>query len=183
MAVYNGDSSALNTTLQRMKISYSTLYLSMVAMLISGAINTIVLKIQNLTPGAPYGVNANPLFYHPFIQCLFMFVGEFLCLGVYAIHIIRKRKKNKSKKVGNILPKVSLYYFAIPAFLDIFVVGLMNVALTMMAASTLQMLKGGTILITAIMSITFLKRKLKRQHWGSMVLIFIGLFIVGRIEA
>ena len=44
------------------------------------------------------------------------------------------------------------------------------------------MLKGGTILITAMMSITFLKRKLKGQHWGSMVLIFIGLYLVGRIE-
>lgn len=80
------------------------------------------------------------------------------------------------------MPRAPLYYFALPAFLDIFVVGLMNVALTMMAASTLQMLKGGTILITAIMGITFLKRKLKGQHWGSMVLIFIGLYLVGRIE-
>jgi drug/metabolite transporter (DMT)-like permease len=44
------------------------------------------------------------------------------------------------------------------------------------------MLKGGTILITAMMSITFLKRKLKGQHWGAMVLIFIGLYLVGRIE-
>lgn len=70
-----------------------------------------------------------------------------------------------------------------PAFLDIFVVGLMNVALTMMAASTLQMLKGGTILITAIMSITILKRKINGQHWGSMFLIFIGLYLVGRAES
>jgi hypothetical protein len=93
-----------------------------------------------------------------------MFVGEFLSLGVYAIHILIKRKKAKAKGkkfFGTILPKVSLYYFAIPASIDIFVVGLFNVALTMMAASTLSMLKGGTILITAIFSITFLRRKLK----------------------
>lgn len=47
----------LNTTLKRMKVSYTALYLSMLAMLISGAVNTILLKIQNLTPGAPFGTN------------------------------------------------------------------------------------------------------------------------------
>ena len=81
------------------------------------------------------------------------------------------------------MPKAPLYIFAFPAFLDIFVVGLLNVALTMMAASSLQMLKGGTILITAVMSILFLKRKLKPQHWCSMVFIFMGLFLVGKTEA
>jgi len=47
----DGGASFLNTTIRRMKVSYTTLYLSMVAMLVSGALNTIILKIQNLTPG------------------------------------------------------------------------------------------------------------------------------------
>jgi drug/metabolite transporter (DMT)-like permease len=180
----DGGASLLNTTIRRMKVSYTTLYLSMVAMLVSGALNTIILKIQNLTPGASYLGNPPVLFYHPFIQCIFMFLGEFLCFFVYAVHIIRKRRSGKKlKKIGTILPKASIYIFAFPAFLDIFVVGLLNVALTMMAASSLQMLKGGTILITAVMSILFLKRKLKPQHWCSMVFIFLGLFLVGKTEA
>jgi len=45
------------------------------------------------------------------------------------------------------------------------------------------MLKGGTILITAMMSITFLKRRLNAQHWLSMIVIFIGLYIIGKMES
>lgn len=45
------------------------------------------------------------------------------------------------------------------------------------------MLKGGTILITAVMSITFLKRRLNAQHWTSMIIIFIGLFVIGKMES
>ncbi len=45
------------------------------------------------------------------------------------------------------------------------------------------MLKGGTILITALMSITFLKRRLNVQHWMSMIIIFIWLYIIGKMES
>ncbi len=107
-----------------------------------------------------------------------------MCGLIYIFHILDKRRKAKGRPIKHtIMPRAPLYYFALPAFLDIFVVGLMNVALTMMAASSLQMLKGGTILITALMSITFLKRRLDGQHWGSMCLIFIGLYLVGRVES
>ena len=48
IAAYNGDGSTLNTSKNRMKISYAKFYFSMIAMLVSGAINTIVLKIERL---------------------------------------------------------------------------------------------------------------------------------------
>ena len=49
----------------------------------------------------------------------------------------------------------------------------------MVAASVYQMLRGMIIIITAVMSIIFLKRKLYRHHWSSMGLIFLGVFMVG----
>lgn len=55
----------------------------------------------------------------------------------------------------------------------------MNIALTMVAASVYQMLRGIIVIITAIMSIIFLKRKLYLHHWSSMSVIFIGVFLVG----
>ncbi len=45
------------------------------------------------------------------------------------------------------------------------------------------MLKGGTILITAVMSILFLQRRLNGQHWMSMTIIFIGLYIIGKVQS
>lgn len=41
------------------------------------------------------------------------------------------------------------------------------------------MLRGLIIIITAGMSILFLKRKLHRHHWSSMAFIFIGVLLVG----
>jgi drug/metabolite transporter (DMT)-like permease len=72
---------------------------------------------------------------------------------------------------------------AIPASFDIVASTLMNIALTMVAASVYQMLRGMLIIITAIMSIFFLKRKLFRHHWSSMGVIFLGVFLVGLAAA
>ena len=55
----------------------------------------------------------------------------------------------------------------------------MYVALTMVAASVFQMLRAMIIIITACMSIIFLKRKLYRHHWSSMGIITAGVFLVG----
>jgi len=49
----------------------------MLAMLLTGTANTILMKMQNLT----WVGNAH--FSHPFVQCTIMFIGEFLCLGIY----------------------------------------------------------------------------------------------------
>lgn len=41
------------------------------------------------------------------------------------------------------------------------------------------MLRGMKIIITAGMSITFLKKKLYRHQWSSIAVIFLGLILVG----
>lgn len=68
---------------------------------------------------------------------------------------------------------------AIPAAFDIVASTLMNIALTMVAASVYQMLRGMIIIITALMAIIFLKKKLFSHHWSSIVVIFTGVFMVG----
>mmetsp|Transcript_22676 Transcript_22676/g.26036 ORF Transcript_22676/g.26036 Transcript_22676/m.26036 type:complete len:135 (+) Transcript_22676:368-772(+) len=55
----------------------------------------------------------------------------------------------------------------------------MFVALTMIAASIYQMMRGVLVFIIAIMSIIFLKRVLYRHHWSSLFAILIGLALVG----
>ena len=41
------------------------------------------------------------------------------------------------------------------------------------------MMRGMIIIVTSVMSIIFLKRKLYRHHWGSVAVIFTGVAIVG----
>ena len=68
---------------------------------------------------------------------------------------------------------------AIPAAFDIVSSSLMNVALTLIPASIYQMLRGMIIIVTATMSILFLKRKLYVHHWSSIAVIFSGVALVG----
>jgi drug/metabolite transporter (DMT)-like permease len=56
---------------------------------------------------------------------------------------------------------------------------MMNIALTIIAASVYQMMRGMIIIFTSLMSILFLKRRLYRQHWSSLGTIFLGVFMVG----
>lgn len=117
-------------------------------------------------------------FYHPLLQTFFMFVGEFMCMGIHAA--MEYHEQYKTGKKAQILPrKAPIYFFILPATLDLVVVGFMNVALTMLTASTHQMLKGGNILITALMAKVLLKAKVFKFHWTAMAIIFFGLFFVG----
>lgn len=55
----------------------------------------------------------------------------------------------------------------------------MFIALGFIPASVYQMLRGVIVLITAFMSIAFLKRTLYRHHWTALVLITGGIGLVG----
>jgi drug/metabolite transporter (DMT)-like permease len=86
---------------------------------------------------------------------------------------------SKAAGVMHLKTNINPLLLAIPAAFDICASTLMNIALTMVAASVYQMLRGTIIIITALMSIIFLKRKLYRHHWSSIACIFIGVFMVG----
>jgi len=136
------------------------IYALLLSMIASGALNTIVYKWQNSTEVAGGG-----LFYHPFMQATAMFLGEAICIILY----LGEKKRNqydheleKIEAVKNNLSVSNIKYFwlAIPASADFFTSTLQYIALNFLNPSVYQMLRGGVIVITAIFSVMFLKRKL-----------------------
>ena len=129
-----------------------------------------------------------------------MFTGE-LC--VYLVYLIKKcwinyRKKNQEDEGLTIStsmlsdgaqianerqlkqnPNPAL--LAIPAFCDFMGSTLMFIALTMVPASVYQMMRGAINIVTPLMSILFLGRKLYRQHWIGVAFIIFGVAEVGFI--
>lgn len=77
------------------------------------------------------------------------------------------------------LPEVKPWYFLIPCGCDLIGSTLLNFALLNMAGSVFQMLRGGIIIITAIMCIIFLKTYPKNFQWLGVGTVFIGIFLVG----
>ncbi len=55
----------------------------------------------------------------------------------------------------------------------------MFIALTQVAGSIYQMMRGIIVVITAVMAVVFLKKKQYRHHWTSLFAITFGVFLVG----
>ena len=70
-------------------------------------------------------------------------------------------------------------FFAIPALLDLIASSLLFISMTLLPASVVLMLGAFIILVTSVMSVIFLKRKLFRHHWTSIGVIFVGVALVG----
>lgn len=173
------------------KIAKSMLYGIMLGMLLTGTCNTMVLKFQDST------VSECNYFYHPYVQGMFMFVGEFICFGLLFIKHLIYGDPNKKKESGEPevplspgmqmavekkkLTKIHPLWLAIPATCDFTASTLMFVALTMVPPSVYQMMRGIIVVITALLSVVFLKRKLYRHHWTSIVFIVLGVAEVGYV--
>jgi len=79
-------------------ISNPKLYGIMIGMLLTGSLNTIILKIQDdeTVDTDLNGKTVNIQFHHPFFQCFFMFCGEFFCMGLYGLQLfLEKRKRDR----------------------------------------------------------------------------------------
>jgi drug/metabolite transporter (DMT)-like permease len=146
------------------KISQSKIYLLMLLMLITGSCNTIFNKLLNEME------SLDRKFTHFFFQTFMMFIGETICLIAY--YIIKP-------EVESDLPPINVLYLIIPATLDFCASTIMSFSLTMMAASVYQMTRGSIMIFTAIFSVIFLKTKLFKHEIFSLMIIFVGLFIVG----
>lgn len=74
------------------------LYMLMVGMLITGTCNTLVMKAQDeVVVGFDEKTQKNIKFTHPYFQACNMFIGEFCCMGAWAV----KTKMNKKKREEN----------------------------------------------------------------------------------
>lgn len=170
------------------KISPFFLYMLMLGMLITGTLNTVFLKLQNLEKYYNSDKDEHMVYNHAFFQTFNMFIGEFLCLGVYAIQYIMDKRKygdvNQSpaiidaKKRG-LKTNINVCLLAIPACFDVLASSLMFLALTMIPASIYQMMRGLIVFVAAILSIIFLKRRFYIHHWTSLALVVGGVAIVG----
>ena len=123
-----------------------------------------------------------------------MFVGElsvFIAYGGKKFMYARRQRENPAQApmspgaqaAGQKQLKMnpSPLLLAIPAAFDFTASSLMFIALTMTPASVYQMMRGFVTVITALMSIIFLKKKQYRHHWTGLALICCALGEVGYV--
>ena len=155
-------------------------YIYLMIMIITGACNTIFIKLQN----DAYASILNAPFNHPWFQTFVMFIGESYCavLWIFWKNSIRANEDKKQLEKGEEIdsrPDPPVWVFLISCSFDVLGTTLLNFALTMMPASIFQMLRGGIVIITSLFTILFIKRNPKNFQWLGVFLVFLGVFLVG----
>jgi drug/metabolite transporter (DMT)-like permease len=120
---------------------------------------------------------------HPFMQTVTMYIGEAICFIAY----IYKKRTNKAEfdqrkmeaEADGKSTKVNYYVFAIAAGFDFFGSTFAYIGLNFISPSIYTMLRGGVVIVTAISSIVFLKRKLKKHQIIGCCAVFTGILTVG----
>jgi drug/metabolite transporter (DMT)-like permease len=157
-----------------------TYFILLGIMIVTGALNTIFLRLQNET----YEYILDAKFHHPWFQSIQMFIGEFYCAIFWYFwkEKIIKEEDDEMIAAGKEIdsrPDPPKYVFLFSCMCDVIGSTLLNFALIMMATSVFQMLRGGIIIITCLFTITFLRKSPKNYHWLGVILVFIGIFLVG----
>lgn len=157
-----------------------------ILMVITGSFNTLSVKYadKQVVPGE----DGQPRhFNHPFMQSTFMFIGEMMCLVVFKILYYYYNRKGDGSVDTHPLTKgshvFSPFLLLIPALCDTCATSVMYIGLNMTYASSFQMLRGASVIFTAILSMGFLDKKLGRREWSGIVMVILGLALVGVSDA
>ena len=153
----------------------------MAIMLASGTINTMVAKIQDMVKSDGNSYN------HPYFQTATMFVGELMCLVFYFIAKLFAKKQPLEEPLQSKIElkpkgckeKLGPMIFALPAVFDLTASTLMMIGLGLTAASVYQMLRGLIVVVVALYTVIFLRRRLFQHQIVGVVFVFIGVLLVG----
>ena len=74
---------------------------------------------------------------------------------------------------------INVFLLMIPSFFDMMETSLKNITLVLIATSVTQMLRCTILIITYVLAILFLKRKVYRHHVSAIVLMMAGIILGG----
>ncbi|XP_052759841.1 solute carrier family 35 member F6-like [Mya arenaria] len=151
-----------------------------VVMVVTGSINTLSTKWADNQKALNLDKDYKK-FDHPFLQAVGMFIGEFSCLIVYLISRCISRSRQQEHPVLDENPprKFNPFVFLPAALCDMCGTSIMYIGLNLTFASSFQMLRGSVIIFTALLSVAFLGRIIKRHMWIGMFTVMVGLVLVG----
>ncbi|KAH3760861.1 solute carrier family 35 member F6, partial [Pelomyxa schiedti] len=174
------------TTSDTTRSKFVTLGLA-AAMLVCGCGTTITLDVIDATESPGWQGDVH-LFSHPWIQTLFMFIGESLAVG-FALYQIgeRMREQNKATFQYEMVQKPTLLNRArvmlnnkilAPTLLDLLSSALGCIGLLYCAASIWQMLRGSVVIFAAIISV-ILKQRQRSYRWIAVGITLVGIVVAG----
>lgn len=149
---------------------HGTLYLFMLLMLITGALNALLMKHQHMQM-SPMAAGQEPEhFSHPFLQASFMMVGEFLCLLIYLA-----TRDRAEAELSSTVPK---WIFLVPCCCDWIATALICMGYALIAVSVAQMCRGAVVVFTCLLSVVVLGRRQHAFHIVGVAMVVLGITLV-----
>mmetsp|Transcript_75631 Transcript_75631/g.213798 ORF Transcript_75631/g.213798 Transcript_75631/m.213798 type:complete len:409 (+) Transcript_75631:83-1309(+) len=163
-------------------------------LLVCGSLNTITMKVA-FTMSSTGVSGQEKLFQKPWLITFIMFVAMSFAL-LFDKSMMRCEMCRGSRDRGKeplIVPDTpdgdapgggrtwlqKVLLVAFPSCFDIVATGLCSMGFLYLPASIWQLLRGAEMVFAAILSVTFLKRKLLTYHWAGLCLCTIGIVLVG----
>ena len=162
-----------------------------VGLLLAGTMSTLAAQGANALESMGNDGNVKK-FRHPFMQAWGMFLGEIFCMGVFLIERnVRAFSRLKREKMGLPISKddkvldaqqFNPFIFSIPAILDATASCISYFGLTMTYAASYQLLRGSSIIFTAILARYFLGRIPSNNQIIGIIIVVAGLVTVGATD-
>jgi drug/metabolite transporter (DMT)-like permease len=135
--------------------------------LISGTLNSIVLKLCYQTSSSSASDSTEHFFHKPWFMSLVMFLAMLCALPLY----YSSTHRPLSFKTWLIV--------SIPSMCDLFGSSMQQVGLIFTPVSIFQMLKGSILLFSAALSVLFLNKRMYVHNWVGVGLCVVSLTLVG----
>eukprot|EP00397_Hematodinium_sp_SG-2012_P017606 GEMP01018012.1.p1 GENE.GEMP01018012.1~~GEMP01018012.1.p1 ORF type:complete len:402 (+),score=61.52 GEMP01018012.1:150-1355(+) len=147
--------------------------------IICGTINSLTIKFSYQTKAI--GINGqNEYFHKPWFSTLVMFISMSCALPIhfYCNRKLPHHQVPDEVQDTKITARLTWAVF-FPSMCDLLGTSLQQIGLIYIDLSVYQMLKGSILLFSAILSVIFLKRRLRTHNWIGLAVSCVALAIVG----
>ena len=152
----------------------SLMPLALCGMLLFGTATSVCMKVMLQLKAAGYMGRVHN-YDKPFMQSILMFFAMAFSVLIAKVWDPEAKKKGK-RPASSWRQKIMV---SIPAAFDLFASTLMTFGLIYINVSIFQMLRGSMVIFSAILSILFLKKKIKGYEWLGIVCTTIALIMIG----
>lgn len=168
------------------KLKISEKRITIITLALSVSLVGVFLQLQNDVTVDPDANNDNKKFNHPFMQLLFMFIGESLALVFYGYKYARKYAAgtiNTGMDYQYCLDNgykmnISIFMFLPGAILDALGTIFMLISVLEMKIGLSQLVTSFDIIVIAILSKYLFGSKLYRHNYFGLALQFIAIFAI-----
>lgn len=175
-----------DASFQIKKPSNWVLLVAALILLFTGSYDSIISKLMNRQVTPPCTGCEPRYFEAPFWQTLTMYIGELLCLFAFYIDKGLAKRQGRRPRLdfpasakSFTKPPCPKYWWIVPTVIDFCASTMINYAFILSQVSTAQLLRNFNVVVTAVLSVIYLRVGLRRHQILGVFVVTVGLIMTG----